>query len=779
MATNGSSENVGKLIEIKGVVVDAVFPNGLPEIYSALRITRPDGGEPDRRGAAASRRRPGARRRDGHHRRHRARDRRRRHRRADLGAGRRRDARPASGTCSAIPIDGKGDPAGGHRALADPPRPARLQGPLARRSRSSRPGIKVVDLIAPYVRGGKIGLFGGAGVGKTVLIQELINNIAKQHGGVSVFSGVGERTREGNDLLLEMEESGVPRQGRALLRPDERAAGRAPARRPLRPDDGRVLPRPGPGRAALHRQHLPLRPGGLGGLGAPRPHAERRRLPADARDRDGAAPGADHLDEQGLGHLGAGDLRARRRPHRPGAGEHVRPPRLDDRALARRSSSRASTRPSTRSTRPRAPSAAASSPTSTTTPRPRVQEILQRYKDLQDIIAILGIEELSDEDRLTVARARKVQRFLSQPFHVAEVFTGTPGEYVQARGHDPRLPGDHRGPARRAARAGLLHGRPDRGRGRARQDARGRVGDAVPGHRQEVRRLARHARRRGVRGRGRDDHRARPDRRDRRARAPCAADRDAEGGRDAHPSRATAPTCSSSRPGPASSRCSHDRAIALVDDAVDGVADRRRAGARPARGGAGRARGDRPRRVDRRPLAGRAADPARREPARRRRPLATAPALRACATSALVVLLRGVGTRRLHRASARRASRQVRRASSSARWFHAVDEIGVARVLAARGEDHDARAGRLVAVHERDAPGPRPDGSPGTRPFDRVRHVTPVVGAVEALSVPAVGEVDVQLERRSSPGSSARCSRRPSARAARARRGAFGRRRWS
>ena len=125
------------------------------------------------------------------------------------------------------------------------------------------------------------------------------------------------------------------RQGRALLRPDERAAGRAPARRPLRPDDGGVLPRPGPGRAPLHRQHLPLRPGGLRGLGAARPHAERRRLPADARDRDGPAPGAHHLDEQGLGHLGAGDLRARRRPHRPGAGEHVRPPRLDDRALAR------------------------------------------------------------------------------------------------------------------------------------------------------------------------------------------------------------------------------------------------------------------------------------------------------------------------------------------------------------------------------------------------------------------------------------------------------------
>ena len=95
-------------------------------------------------------------------------------------------------------------------------------------------GMKVIDLVAPFVRGGKIGLFGGAGLGKTVLIQELIHNVAMQHGGVSVFAGVGERTREGNDLWLEMTGVGRDRQGRARLRADERAAGRAPARRPLR-----------------------------------------------------------------------------------------------------------------------------------------------------------------------------------------------------------------------------------------------------------------------------------------------------------------------------------------------------------------------------------------------------------------------------------------------------------------------------------------------------------------------------------------------------------------
>jgi F-type H+-transporting ATPase subunit beta len=131
-------------------------------------------------------------------------------------------------------------------------------------------GIKVVDLLAPYQRGGKIGLFGGAGVGKTVLIQELINNIAMQHGGVSVFGGVGERTREGNDLWHEMEDSKLldrrlgAHQDRAGLRPDERAAGRPRPRRPVGADRRRALSRrAGSGRAALHRQHLPIHPGRL------------------------------------------------------------------------------------------------------------------------------------------------------------------------------------------------------------------------------------------------------------------------------------------------------------------------------------------------------------------------------------------------------------------------------------------------------------------------------------------------------------------------------------
>ena len=172
-----------------------------------------------------------------------------------------------------------------------------------------------------------------------------------------VFAGVGERTPRGQRPVARDEGVGRHRQDRPRLRPDERAAGSAPARRPVRPHHGRVLPRRGrPGRAALHRQHLPFRAGGLRGLGPARAHAERRGLPAHPGQRDGRAAGAHHLHQARLDHLGAGHLRARRRPHRPGAGDHLRPPRRHHGALARRSSRRASTRPSTRSTRPRASS---------------------------------------------------------------------------------------------------------------------------------------------------------------------------------------------------------------------------------------------------------------------------------------------------------------------------------------------------------------------------------------------------------------------------------------
>ena len=197
-------------------------------------------------------------------------------------------------------------------------------------------GIKVIDLIAPFVKGGKIGLFGGAGVGKTVVIQELINNVAKGHGGRSVFCGVGERTREGNDLYLEFKEAKIL-ENVALIYGQMNEPPGARLRVGL---TGLTVAEyfrdvAGAGRAALHRQHLPLYPGGLRGLRAARPDAERGGLPADAGDRDGRSAGADHLDQQGIDHLGAGHLRSGRRPDRSGAGHRVCPPRRHRGALPR------------------------------------------------------------------------------------------------------------------------------------------------------------------------------------------------------------------------------------------------------------------------------------------------------------------------------------------------------------------------------------------------------------------------------------------------------------
>ena len=301
-------------------------------------------------------------------------------------------------------------------------------------------GIKVVDLLAPYARGGKIGLFGGAGVGKTVMIQELINNVAKAHGGYSVFAGVGERTREGNDLYHEMIEVGRQQgpareqrldrrlQVRADLRPDERAAGRARPRRAGRADGRRVFPRPGPGRALLRRQHLPLHAGRL------EVSALLGRIPSAVGYQPTLATDMGALQER-ITTTTKGSITSMQAIYVP-ADDLTDPARRPPSRISTRrprspapSPRRASIRRSTRSTPPRACSTRASSARSTTT-SPAVQSTLQRYKSLQDIIAILGMDELSEEDKLIVARARKIERFLSQPFHVAEVFTGTPGVFV-------------------------------------------------------------------------------------------------------------------------------------------------------------------------------------------------------------------------------------------------------------------------------------------------------------------------------------------------------------
>ena len=291
-------------------------------------------------------------------------------------------------------------------------------------------GIKVIDLLAPYAKGGKIGLFGGAGVGKTVLIQELIRNIAAESGGYSIFTGVGERSREGNDLWTEMKESGVIDKTAlvfgqmneppgARMRVAETGLTMAEYFRDVKKQDVllfidnifRFVQAGSEVSALLGRMpsavgYQPTLATDLGELQERIASTTRGSItsvqavyvPADDRTDPAPATTFSHLDattvlsrkivEQGI-YPAVDPLESTSRILEPDVvgEEHYN--------VAR-----------------------------------RVQEVLQKYKELQDIIAILGMEELSEDDKLTVYRARKIQRFLSQPFHVAENFTGTPGKYV-------------------------------------------------------------------------------------------------------------------------------------------------------------------------------------------------------------------------------------------------------------------------------------------------------------------------------------------------------------
>ena len=303
-------------------------------------------------------------------------------------------------------------------------------------------GIKVVDLLAPYAKGGKIGLFGGAGVGKTVLIMELINNIAKAHGGYSVFAGVGERTREGNDLYHEMIDSGVNKD------PRKNTAATAGSKCAL--VYGQMNEPPG-ARARV----------GLSGLTVAEyfrdqgqdvlffvdnifrftqagsevsallgPHSLRRGLSADARHRHGRAAGAHHHDAEGLDHLGAGDLCAGRRPDRPGARHLLRPSRRHHRAVARHRREGHLSRRGPARTRPRACSTRASSARSITRSLAACRRSCNATRRSRTSSPFSAWTSCREEDKITVTRARKIERFLSQPFHVAEVFTGSPGVFV-------------------------------------------------------------------------------------------------------------------------------------------------------------------------------------------------------------------------------------------------------------------------------------------------------------------------------------------------------------
>jgi F-type H+-transporting ATPase subunit beta len=291
-------------------------------------------------------------------------------------------------------------------------------------------GIKVIDLLAPYVKGGKVGLFGGAGVGKTVLIQELINNIATQHGGLSVFTGVGERTREGNDLWIEMKESGVIDKtalvyGQMNEPPGARLrvglAGLTMAEY-FREEGQDVLlfidnifrfTQAGSEVSAL----LGRMPSAVGYQ--PTLATEMGQL----QERITSTQTGSVTSVQAI-YVPADDLTD---PAPANTFAHLDATTVLSRSIAEQGLYPA-VDPLDSVSRILQPGVVSDEHYETAT---AVQQTLQRYKDLQDIIAILGMDELSDEDKLVVQRARKVQRFLSQPFFVAEAFTGTPGTYVR------------------------------------------------------------------------------------------------------------------------------------------------------------------------------------------------------------------------------------------------------------------------------------------------------------------------------------------------------------
>src|ERR1700719_4573036 len=302
-------------------------------------------------------------------------------------------------------------------------------------------GIKVVDLLAPYARGGKVGLFGGAGVGKTVIIQELINNIAKAHGGYSVFAGVGERTREGNDLYHEMIESGVNKD------PKENNGSTEGSKCAL--VYGQMNEPPG-ARARVGLSGLTVaeyfRDQGQDVLffvdnifrftqAGSEVSALLGRIPSAVGYQPTLATDMGALQERiTTTHKGsitsvqaiyvpADDLTD---PAPATSFAHLDATTVLNRAISEKGIYPA-VDPLDSTSRMLSPLVVGQEHYDTAR---QVQQILQRYKSLQDIIAILGMDELSEEDKLTVARARKIERFLSQPFHVAEVFTGSPGKFV-------------------------------------------------------------------------------------------------------------------------------------------------------------------------------------------------------------------------------------------------------------------------------------------------------------------------------------------------------------
>jgi F-type H+-transporting ATPase subunit beta len=427
-----NGRNVGKVEQITGVVVDVLFPDKLPPIYTALKITMPPSGDrkeaelvcevqqhlgDDRVRAVAM----------------------------DATDGMRRgDLVVDTGGPITVPVGKEtlgrifnllGEPIDGGKPVEGVERwPIHRRAPEAEELIPTQEifetGIKVVDLLAPYAKGGKVGLFGGAGVGKTVIIMELINNIATKHGGLSAFCGVGERTREGNQLYLEMQESGVidktmmvfgqmneppgarlrvALSGLTMAEYFREAGGQDVL---LFIDNIFRFVQAGSEVSAL----LGRMPSAVGYQ--PTLETEMGQL----QERITSTQQGSVTSVQAI-YVPADDLTD---PAPASVFAHLNATTVLSRSISEKGIYPAVDPLDSTSTILK-PDILGEEHYATAT---AVQEILQRYKELQDIIAILGIDELSDEDKLTVNRARKIERFLSQPFFVAEQFTGRSGEYV-------------------------------------------------------------------------------------------------------------------------------------------------------------------------------------------------------------------------------------------------------------------------------------------------------------------------------------------------------------
>jgi F-type H+-transporting ATPase subunit beta len=442
--SGGGTSNVGRIEEIQGVVVEVVFPDDLPEINSALTVAREDQEDlvlevqqhlgDDRLRAVAMDSTDGLAR----------------------GAEVLDTGGPITVPVGDITLGRIFNVLGetidlGEELDVQERWPIHRSAPdvedLIPTQEMFETGIKVVDLLAPYAKGGKVGLFGGAGVGKTVLIQELINNLAQEHGGLSAFCGVGERSREGNDLWLEMKESGVLDKTMLVFGQMNEPPG-ARMRVAL---TGLTMAEYF--RDVSHQDVLLFIDNIFRFVQAgSEVSALLGRMPSQV--------GYQPTLETEMGQLQERITSTRNGSVTSVQAIYVPADDLTDPAPASVFAHLNATTVLSRSISEKGIYPAVDPLDSTSTilkpdvvgedhyrVATRVKEILQRYRELQDIIAILGIDELSDEDRLTVGRARRIERFLSQPFHVAEAFTGTPGQYVpiaeSIRGFDEILEGKH------------------------------------------------------------------------------------------------------------------------------------------------------------------------------------------------------------------------------------------------------------------------------------------------------------------------------------------------